>query len=142
MEPGFAARVDGAGGARGNPEFVDVLHLTGPALVEAALESFLPAAGRRRGLGAWRRDVAREVANAPDTWDRASYFSGSVSPSSADKGGGKAGWSIVVLPYCFFRSRGCPHLQKRFNDSVVFHHEFDTAWRPSFWHNYFKSSPA
>lgn len=43
---------------------------------------------------------------------------------------------VVVLPYCFFRSRGCVHLEARFSDRVMFHHEFDTSWRPSYWHNY------
>ena len=46
--------------------------------------------------------------------------------------------AVVLLPYCFFRSRGCPHLHANhsaFADRVLFHHEFDTAWRPSFWHN-------
>ena len=33
--------------------------------------------------------------------------------------------------------RGCPHLAALpFNDRVLFHHEFDTAWRASYWHNY------
>ena len=42
---------------------------------------------------------------------------------------------VTVLPYCYFRSRGCPHLAGA--DVVFFHHEFDTAWRPAFWHNHY-----
>jgi hypothetical protein len=48
---------------------------------------------------------------------------------------------VVVLPYCFFRSRGCGHLSSPdsvWEDRVLFHHEFDTAWRPSYWHNYYQ----
>lgn len=43
---------------------------------------------------------------------------------------------MLVLPYCFFRAKGCPHLAARFGDKVMFHHEFETDWRPSFWHNF------
>ena len=45
---------------------------------------------------------------------------------------------VTVLPYCYFRSRGCPHLAGA--DVVFFHHEFDTAWRPAFWHNHYSDS--
>ena len=46
--------------------------------------------------------------------------------------------AVLVLPYCFFRSRGCPHLLARFRDRVAFHHEFDTDWRQAWWHNYYQ----
>ena len=49
--------------------------------------------------------------------------------------------AVTVLPYCFFRSRGCPHLAADFDDRVLFHHEFDTAWRASYWHNYLEEDP-
>eukprot|EP00930_Biecheleria_cincta_P050618 TRINITY_DN35808_c0_g1_i1.p1 TRINITY_DN35808_c0_g1~~TRINITY_DN35808_c0_g1_i1.p1 ORF type:complete len:156 (-),score=12.59 TRINITY_DN35808_c0_g1_i1:743-1150(-) len=97
-------------------QYVDVLHTTGPGMLGEALTSF---AGRNlRAL----REAFGEKGNDCQTWDAISV----VAQSS----------TIIILPYCFFRSRGCAHLVRRFGDKVIFHHEFDTSWRPSFWHNY------
>ena len=62
------------------------------------------------------REAAGERADAASTW--------ATTTTVKD---------VTVLPYCYFRSRGCPHLAGA--DVVFFHHEFDTAWRPAFWHN-------
>ena len=147
----FAARASLASGAT---VFVDVLFLTGPALVEEALKSFAveslnlfdnsseaPPLGATTGgairhdlLGELRRRVSGENADAPSTWGRIFWVPSPLN-ASASSGGG-----VAVLPYCFFRSRGCAHLQgPKFNDKIVFHHEFDTDWRPSYWHNYYDS---
>ena len=150
----FTARVNLAEGAT---VFVDVLYLTGPALVENALRSLAveslhllkinensseaPLVGAtttgalsHNSLGEQRRKVAGENPDNPSTWDRVLW----VPSLEGSSGGG----GVAVLPYCFFRSRGCAHLQgPKFNDRVVFHHEFDTDWRPSFWHNYYDGDP-
>ena len=97
----------GDGGAK-----IPVLEMTGPAALGDALEAY---AGRRnRAL----REAAGERADDAATWAAITHLDG-----------------VTVLPYCTFRSRGCAHLAPG-GDRVLFHHEFDTAWRPSFWHNY------
>jgi len=126
--------------------FVDVVHMTGPALVERVMEAFVfgdesENAKNTGGLAALRRDVAGEDPKSSQqiTWDRALLIpfqksaklnanAKSTSPYEAE--------AVLVLPYCFFRSRGCSHLMQRFQDKVIFHHEFDTDWRPSHWHSY------
>ena len=148
--PDFAARI--AAVRRGQHDnrqdiLVDVLHLTGPAMVEKAMVSWgrldTSSSGSVGGLGHHRRLVTRENPSDRATWDRATLI------MSASRHGGGQGSdagvvemasfaTLLVLPYCFFRSRGCGHLDVRFNDRVIFHHEFDTSWRPSFWHNYWK----
>ena len=67
------------------------------------------------------REAAGERADDASTWARATTVK-----------------DVTVLPYCYFRSRGCPHLAGA--DVVFFHHEFDTAWRPAFWHNHYPGS--
>lgn len=120
-ERAFCAPARGPGGKQ---VLVPVLHLTGPAALESAVDLF----SRRvtgEGLQGLRRR-AGEVHGDKSTWDRMAIIGNiTVQP-------------VVVLPYCFFRSRGCPHLHERFEDRVIFHHEFDTSWRPSFWHNYMR----
>lgn len=115
----FAAPVQTQQGIR----YVDVLRTTGPGMVGEALTSY---AGRDlRKI----REKFGERSDDQSTWDVVSV----VRPK-----GDTAGWgTVVLLPYCFFRSRGCPHLLPRFQDRPIFHHEFDTSWRPSFWHNFF-----
>ena len=121
---------------------VDVLRLTGPALVEKAIENLIPRSllhhkSRKDDpshprLGEVRRLVVGEDPSDASSWDRAFYLSGLTTRDQQLPWPG----ALLVLPYCFFRSRGCAHLKDRFDDRVMFHHEFDTAWRPSFWHNY------
>jgi len=114
----FAARVMTDQGL----QYVNVLETTGPALFGEALMSY---AGK--DLRSVRLEHG-EMIDEPETWDTVSIISGASQAP------------VVVLPFCFFRSRGCAHLASRFRDEVVFHHEFDTSWRPSFWHNYLPST--
>merc|ERR1712008_9548 len=118
QEDPFAARVMTDRGW----QYVNVLQTTGPALFGEALTSY---AGK--DLRSVRLEHG-EMVDMPETWDAVSVIQGASQAP------------VVVLPYCFFRSRGCAHLASRFQDKVVFHHEFDTSWRPSFWHNYLPST--
>ena len=94
---------------------VPVLDLTGPAMVGDALRAYAGAPNRAL------REAAGERADDASTWARATTVK-----------------DVTVLPYCFFRSRGCEHLAgPPYHDRVLFHHEFDTAWRPAFWHNHY-----
>lgn len=104
---------DGDGGQK-----LPVLNMTGPGALGDALLAYSGRASNRD-----IREAAGETADDEDTWDAISYV---------DDGRG----DVTILPYCFFRSRGCAHLDANFDDRVLFHHEFDTAWRPTFWHNY------
>ncbi|KAJ8603099.1 hypothetical protein CTAYLR_006688, partial [Chrysophaeum taylorii] len=119
----FADRCRGTRGvfcAKGGS--VPVLDLTGPAMLGDALLSYAKRATPASPPASLRalREAAGERADDASTWDV-------VSQVGAD---------VLVMPYCFFRSRGCGHLQERWQDRVLFHHEFDTAWRPTFFHNY------
>ena len=95
---------------------IPVLDLTGPAMVGDALRAYAGASSNRA-----LREAAGERADDASTWARATTVK-----------------DVTVLPYCYFRSRGCPHLAGA--DVVFFHHEFDTAWRPAFWHNHYPGS--
>jgi len=99
---------------------IPVLDLTGPAMLGDALQAYAGAPNRAL------REAAGERADDASTWTRAT----TVKMRRGGRGG-----NVTVLPYCFFRSRGCPHLAGA--DVVFFHHEFDTAWRPAFWHNHY-----
>ena len=127
----FAAPVHTAAGT----VYVPVLRLSGPALVRDALSSYArgsplpkvprPSADPLRKL----RVQAGERAADPSTWDHV---------TTVTRSGGADSEAVLLLPYCFFRSRGCPHLHANHSalaDRVLFHHEFDTSWRPSYWHN-------
>ena len=92
---------------------IPVLDLTGPAMLGDALRAYAGASSNRA-----LREAAGERADDASTWARATTVK-----------------DVTVLPYCYFRSRGCPHLAGA--DVVFFHHEFDTAWRPAFWHNHY-----
>ena len=92
---------------------IPVLDLTGPAMLGDALRVYTGASSNRA-----LREAAGERADDASTWARATTVK-----------------DVTVLPYCYFRSRGCPHLAGA--DVVFFHHEFDTAWRPAFWHNHY-----
>ena len=125
--------------------YVDVLSLTGPALLEHALVAYAGTGnGIDGGTRALRVGIAGEDPADSSTWDRASFVvpatpaavAVDASPSGRGGGGANDAGSVLVLPFCFFRSKGCPHLAARFGDKVLFHHEFDTDWRPSFWHNF------
>ena len=129
--------------------FVPVLDLTGPALVERALLKYaqrnhhIEAGGSTEagghagggggggGRGGERGGVAgrgwsslRDVRVAfgergddPETWEEVSVIGGGG-------GGGGGSGAVVVLPYCFFRSRGCGHLSRPgsvWDDRVLFH---------------------
>ena len=100
---------------------IPVLDLTGPAMLGDALRAYAGASSNRA-----LREAAGERADDASTWARAT----TVKMRRGGRGG-----NVTVLPYCFFRSRGCPHLAGA--DVVFFHHEFDTAWRPAFWHNHY-----
>ena len=182
--------------AAANTILVDVLHMTGPAMVEDALSRFVfeglhQDGTRKKGgapnqerllggqrdwkmvkspdLGRVRREITGEDPRDSTTWDRVTVFAGkstwegtmamtvevdnasAVEVALRRSGGNSRRESgaaeepsdplalVAVLPYCFFRSRGCDHLQRRLNDDVVFHHEFETTWRRSFWHNFYRS---
>ena len=92
---------------------IPVLDLTGPAMLGDALQAYAGASSNRA-----LREAAGERADDASTWATATTVK-----------------DVTVLPYCYFRSRGCPHLAGA--DVVFFHHEFDTAWRPAFWHNHY-----
>ena len=92
---------------------IPVLDLTGPAMLGDALRAYAGASSNRA-----LREAAGERADDASTWATATTVK-----------------DVTVLPYCYFRSRGCPHLAGA--DVVFFHHEFDTAWRPAFWHNHY-----
>lgn len=139
----------------GSTVLVDVLHLTGPSLLGAALGRF--AAGPwdkvgRHGIG-WqkllrdmRQRVTKEIATDKATWARATFFKEGAAvlniTSQCDAKGGQECHptlatpdsgaeevpGVLVLPVCFFRSRGCEHLFETFGDRVMFHHEFETSW--------------
>eukprot|EP01052_Picozoa_sp_SAG31_P025123 SAG31_NODE_2184_length_6244_cov_3.004882_5_plen_582_part_00 len=144
-DPAFAAKVDMAG--RMKPVLVDVLEMTGPqalqrAVEELALSWHMPAIATRE----IRQTIAREDTQNRTTWDRATL----LPPWNVMSGGA---WSmnegheetnspgaVLILPYCFFRSRGCKHLVARFGDKVIFHHEFETVWRTTFFHNYYDAT--
>lgn len=116
-----------------------VLELTGPAMLGDALLAYAQTSDRRRPASLRAvREMAGERAEDPSTWDSVVGIGDECR--------------VTILPYCFFRSRGCAHLlprwcvraikieqnQGRFrrNDRVLFHHEFDTSWRATFFHNY------
>ena len=94
------------------------------------------------------RSSRGEVADNATTWRRATI----VRPARRaleEEGGGEEEVEVeveeeeevVVLPYCMLRSRGCSHLAGLpWEDKVAVHHEFDTVWRVSFWHNYYETS--
>ena len=92
---------------------IPVLDLTGPAMLGDALQAYAGASSNRA-----LREAAGERADDASTW--------ATATTAKD---------VTVLPYCYFRSRGCPHLAGA--DVVFFHHEFDTAWRRAFWHNHY-----
>ena len=92
---------------------IPVLDLTGPAMLGDALRAYAGASSNRA-----LREAAGERAGDASTW--------ATTTTVKD---------VTVLPYCYFRSRGCAHLAGA--DVVFFHHEFDTAWRPAFWHNHY-----
>ena len=92
---------------------IPVLDLTGPAMLGDALQAYAGASSNRA-----LREAAGERADDASTWARATTVK-----------------DVTVLPYCYFRSRGCAHLAGA--DVVFFHHEFDTAWRRAFWHNHY-----
>ena len=95
---------------------IPVLDLTGPAMLGDALRAYAGASSNRA-----LREAAGERADDASTWATATTVK-----------------DVTVLPYCFFRSRGCAHLAgPPYHDRVLFHHEFDTAWRPAFWHNHY-----
>lgn len=131
VAPEFCARSTTLDGL---PVLVPVLYLTGPSLVEHALTTFTQrrTEGNRTATTSLHdlRLQAGERLDDESTWDRATLV-------AADGAG-----AVLVLPYCFFRSRGCPHLAPRFQDRVVFHHEFDTDWRVAYWHNYHQPAPS
>eukprot|EP00928_Gymnodinium_smaydae_P023327 TRINITY_DN19293_c0_g1_i1.p1 TRINITY_DN19293_c0_g1~~TRINITY_DN19293_c0_g1_i1.p1 ORF type:complete len:380 (-),score=30.79 TRINITY_DN19293_c0_g1_i1:25-1164(-) len=118
----FSAKVE----VNGEQHFVDVLHTTGPGMLGDALGDYAKMDLRRL------REKFGEIVDKPETWDAVSSIC-----LDADEETPVCHGLVVLLPYCFFRSRGCKHLARRFHDRVVFHHEFDTSWRPSYWHNYF-----
>ena len=95
---------------------IPVLDLTGPAMLGDALRAYAGASSNRA-----LREAAGERADDASTWATATTVK-----------------DVTVLPYCYFRSRGCPHLAGA--DVVFFHHEFDTAWRPAFWHNHYSDA--
>ena len=114
--------------------------MTGPAQLEASLTRLAWAWGMEsERLIGLRMNVTGESRTNRSTWDRPTViglasrpvWSTSGQDSSLDAQG-----PVLVLPYCFFRSRGCGHLA-RFDDAVIFHHEFETDWRPAFWHNFY-----
>lgn len=109
--------------ATGDGVAVPVLDLTGPAAVGAALAEYAGV----RSLDA-PRAAAGEVAGNPATWAAVTTIENALGP-------------VTVLPYCFFRSRGCGHLDAEYDDRVLFHHEFDTDWRPTRFHNYLDADP-
>ena len=108
---------DGGGGE--DDEYIDEGEREGDCAVEAA-EAASPGT-RQEDEGAKRKQAGR---------------GGRRRGGSVALGAGPA--AVLVLPYCFFRSRGCPHLLARFRDRVAFHHEFDTDWRQAWWHNYYQ----
>ena len=106
---------------------IPVLDLTGPAMLGDALRAYAGASSNRA-----LREAAGERADDASTWARAT----TVKMRRGGRGG-----NVTVLPYCFFRSRGCAHLAgPPYHDRVLFHHEFDTAWRPAFWHSHYPGS--
>ena len=113
--------------SRGKKFHVDVLRLTGPAMFTDAVGILAKQWGLHHTLTQLRQDVAHESKNNKSTWDLATFLPPGNSGAEA----------VLILPYCFFRSRGCGHLVNKFNDRVIFHHEFETSWRQSYWHNYF-----
>ena len=119
------------------PSYRDAGHNSGSAegCTEGAGRTFHRGADRVAPMWVDREAPAADAPSAGNPTGNAGIISG---------GGGRVGGAgaVLVLPYCFFRSRGCPHLAKRFDDRVIFHHEFDTDWRPAFWHNYFDPQPA
>eukprot|EP00927_Polykrikos_kofoidii_P039449 TRINITY_DN33832_c0_g1_i1.p1 TRINITY_DN33832_c0_g1~~TRINITY_DN33832_c0_g1_i1.p1 ORF type:complete len:426 (-),score=39.50 TRINITY_DN33832_c0_g1_i1:243-1520(-) len=121
------------------PKYVDVLHTTGPGMLGEALSDY--AQSNLRGL----RERFGEAIASKESWDAVSVVFGQEAQKLREKDAVPVhcpAGPVVLLPYCFFRSRGCGHLHRRFNDTIVFHHEFDTSWRPSFWHNYFDQAPS
>ena len=108
-----------------------------------------------------RSEQAGEDAADRSTWDRASIVVPPLDGSCAVKtrnnnndldtenadgtfegscAGQNRGPVVLMVPVCFFRSRGCDHMRARFGDRVIFHHEFETSWRPSYWHNFHGST--
>jgi len=114
---------------------VDVLGLTGPAMVGEALQQY-HGTGSLRGV----REGFGEKGEDESSWAMVSIVKPGNSNSNSNESQGSSD-DVVVLPYCFFRSRGCKHIQEAFRDTVIFHHEFDTSWRPTFWHNYYREVP-
>jgi len=116
-EDPFSARLESAEG----PRYVDVVHTTGVGMIGDALHQY---------AGKALSEVRRVFGEREDqqTWDRVSV----VWPADPDTVGG----ALIVLPYCFFRSRGCAHLARNLEDRVIFHHEFEASWRTSVGLNY------
>ena len=108
---------------QGSVRYIDVLHTTGPGMLEAVFASYAGVELKKL------RENFGETASS-ETWDMIS----AIYPRGKHHSDGL----VLMLPYCFFRSRGCKHLERHFDDKVIFHHEFDTSWRPSFWHNYYR----
>jgi len=120
-QPEFCAQVGPPGGRVAVP----VLLLTGPAALQQALENYSKAL-MHMSLDRLRK-YHGERGEEPDTWGQISLIKG------AGGGGAAAAASVLVLPYCFFRSRGCLHLRQRYGDRVIFHHEFDTGEERPLW---------
>ena len=124
----FAARTgEGQRGA-----LVNVLEISGPALVTAALRHYGHGheyGERGRDLKALRHQFGERDGDQSSWAFGTKLVAASASSSASDS---TPLPPVFVLPYCFFRSRGCGHLD-RFDDQVLFHHEFDTSWRTSFW---------
>ncbi|KAJ1444444.1 hypothetical protein M885DRAFT_552936 [Pelagophyceae sp. CCMP2097] len=137
--PNGARRGDGGDAfrARGSDGgAVPVLHLTGPAMLGDAILDWLrgasPGAAEAPGAPASLRALRERHggdADRPETW---------AAVSVAHAGGG----AVVLLPFCFCRSRGCRHLGGApWYDRVVFHHGFETSWRKTFFHNFSHDEP-
>jgi len=97
-----------------------VLEITIPAVLGEVFREYAGATTNRA-----LREASGERADDATTWSAVTR----VRAGTDDV--------VTILPYCLFRSRGCAHLAgPPFRDQVLFHHEFDTRWRRSFWHNY------
>lgn len=80
-----------------------VLELTGPAMLGDVLLAYSKKTAFNQSLASLRavREAAGERPDDASTWDTISWI------------GYKYRSHVMVLPYCFFRSRGCAHLQRR-----------------------------
>lgn len=80
-----------------------VLELTGPAMLGDVLLAYSKKAAINESSASLRavREAAGEHPDDESTWDKIS----SIGDDYHSR--------VMVLPYCFFRSRGCTHLQRR-----------------------------